>query len=263
MKLLLVTLNTITLAAVLIVNYMASAGKINNTTVGEISRRYETLFTPAGYAFSIWGIIYLALIAFVLFTWYALVKKNYDDIIIKCGWFFIISNLANISWIYLWVSDNIGGSVIAILIILISLIILMFRLQLEVTDPPVRIIMFVWWPFAIYLGWIISASVANISAYFISIGWSGEPLSPQLWSITMITAAAAIYLFLIINRNLREAAAVGIWAFIAIAVKQWDNNFEISLTAIILSALLLGVILYKVYLNRATLPFVKLKRGEF
>ncbi|MEX0772781.1 MAG: hypothetical protein WD038_06410 [Balneolales bacterium] len=54
-----VILNTLTLAGVIIVNILAGPGKIGGQDVGEVSRRYDTLFAPAGYAFSIWGIIYL------------------------------------------------------------------------------------------------------------------------------------------------------------------------------------------------------------
>ena len=263
MKKLLVILNSITLIAVIIFNGLAASGKIYSATVGEISHKYNTLFAPADYAFSIWSLIYIALIAFVGFQWYSVIKKTNLDLIDRTGVYLIIINLANMLWLILWLKELIGFSVIVMLLLLLTLIILSVKLDLEIWDAPVRIIMFVWWPLAFYLGWIIVAAVANISAFFISVGWNGSPLTQQLWTEIMIVIAAAIYLFITFTRNLRESAVVGIWALVAIAVKQWNSNIEISYTALGAAAILLAAIIYHASKNIETAPILKLRRGEF
>lgn len=68
---------------------------------------------------------------------------------------------------------------------------------------------------------------------------------------------------MLITRNLRESAAVGIWALVAIAIRQWGAHPEITVVALLASALLLSAIMYHGYQNRETSPFLKLKRGEF
>ena len=60
-------LNIIFLIAVLIINYLANALPINNLNTGQISDKFGVLFKPAGYAFSIWGLIYLGLLVFVIY----------------------------------------------------------------------------------------------------------------------------------------------------------------------------------------------------
>jgi hypothetical protein len=51
-------LNFITFALVLTVNALANILPINGLTTGEVSDSYINLFTPAGFTFSIWGLIY-------------------------------------------------------------------------------------------------------------------------------------------------------------------------------------------------------------
>ncbi|MGB5257057.1 MAG: hypothetical protein WBN44_07355, partial [Woeseiaceae bacterium] len=59
--------NIVAFSIVIIVNYLSNALPINGQSMAEISAKYPSLFTPAGFTFSIWGIIYLALLAFVIY----------------------------------------------------------------------------------------------------------------------------------------------------------------------------------------------------
>jgi hypothetical protein len=253
----LLILNTASLIFALVMNGLSNTGAFNGKTVGEASAELETLFAPAGYAFSIWGVIYILLIMFVGRQWVAWFKHT-DDLELKnTGIWFALSNIANGTWIVAWLKGYIGVSVILMLILLISLIALTVKLRLEIWHAPKRVIFFVWWPICIYLGWIIVASVANIAAFLVSINWQGGNLSAEVWTIIIITAAAIIYLLLIYFRNLREAALVGIWALIAIAVKQWEVQPAIVTAAIAAAALLFIAISINAYKNNAAKQFSK------
>ena len=261
-RIVLLVVNTITLLFALVLNSLQGSQLFNGTTVGEISAKYETLFTPAGYAFAIWGVIYLLLIAFVAYQWFAWFQRKEDTELKQTGWWFALGNLANGFWIAAWLNGQMGLSVLLILVLLFSLIMLTIRLRLEIWDAPVRIITFVWWPICIYLGWIVVATVANMSVFLVSIGWQGGFISPEIWTIILIVAATLIYLILIKTRNMREAAVVGIWALAAIAVKQWQLNNEIVIAALVASVVLFITVSVHGYKNRKTSPFEKLKRGE-
>jgi hypothetical protein len=137
---------------------------------------------------------------------------------------------------------------------------LTLRLRLEIWDAPLHTIVFVWWPVCIYLGWIVVASVANVAAYLVSTGWEGGFLTPATWTVIMIAIATVIYLLLVFTRNMREAAVVGIWAFIAIAVRQWSVYDEIVYTAMAGTLVLLLVVSWHGYKNRDTSPFKKLQQ---
>jgi hypothetical protein len=255
-------LNSLTLIFALAMNYLSGTGALGGLSVGEVSAMYENLFTPAGYAFAIWGLIYLLLIAFTGFQWYNLLKKQPDHELAKTGFWFALSNIANGLWIYAWLNSFLGISILLMLLLLISLIVLTFQLRLEIWDAPLRIIAFVWWPITIYLGWITVATVANFAAYFVSIGWDGGFLSETTWTIIMIITATIIYILLIYYRNMREAAIVGVWALVAIAVKQWELNTNVVYAAIIASTILFLYVTIHGFKNRKTSPLLKIKRGE-
>ena len=254
----LLIINTLTLAFALVLNGLAGSGVFNGTSVGDISAKYDTLIAPAGYAFAIWGIIYLLLLLFVAYQWYAWFSKREDTALKQTGLWFALGNIANGLWIVAWLNESMSISVLLIFILLFSLIMLTLRLRLEIWDAPLRTIIFVWWPICIYLGWIVVASVANVAAYLVSLGWEGGFLSPSTWTVVMIAIATGIYLFVTFARNMREAAVVGIWAFIAIAVKQWSVHDGIVFAALAGAGILLIVVSWHGYKNRASSPFKKL-----
>ena len=258
----LVALNTLTFALMLFVNYASNSGIFGNTTVADIAHKYATLFAPADYAFIIWSVIFLLCAGFVIYQW-ALMKNDTKKYIQRTGLWFAISNIANALWVYCWVHEWLGLSVVLILMLLVSLIILVIKLRLELDDEPVRTILFVWWPIAIYLGWIMVATIACIASWLVYIGWNGFGMAPDTWCIIMMIIAFMLYVFLIRKRNLRESAGVGIWAFIGIAIRQWNEHNSIAITAIIVSAILTVLIFQHGYKNRYYGPFAKIKRGEW
>jgi cbb3-type cytochrome oxidase subunit 3 len=231
-------------------------------TVGEVSRRYDTLFAPAGYAFAIWGLIYLLLIVFVSYQWFAWLKQREDRELQQAGLWLAVANLANGLWIAAWLTESIGISVLLMFALLGSLLVLTARLRLELWDAPLRIIVFVWWPLVIYLGWIVVAAVANVAAWLVSVGWSGMLATDPTWTIVSIALATAIYLVLLLNRNMREAALVGIWALVAIAARQWQAQDAIAVSALTGAAILLVAVTWHAYKNWETSPLAKWKRGE-
>lgn len=258
----LVILNSITLVIMLVVNGAAGAGKYFENSVADISYKYDTLFAPAGYAFSIWGIIFLFANAFVAYQWYLLSTAKTKSIA-QTGIWFTISNLANTAWIFCWVNDLIGFSVVLILILLFSLVMLTIRLKLELTDEPVRTILFVWWPIAFYLGWVMVATIACISAWLVSINWQAGIDYAPTFTIIMIVIGTFLYLYLLSARNLRESALVGIWAFIAIAVRQWEDYPVIAWSALGCALVLLIAISIHGYKNRKYNIAAKLMRKEW
>ncbi|PKP27066.1 MAG: hypothetical protein CVU03_00535 [Bacteroidetes bacterium HGW-Bacteroidetes-2] len=251
--------NTIALLATLFINYLANTGLINGNTMATVSAKYENLFTPAGYSFAIWGIIYVFLLGFIIYQGLSLFNKaKINDFATLLGWWFVVSCVANSLWVFAWLYEFIGVSVILILILLFSLLKIIVRTNMERWDAPLKTIAFLWWPFSIYSGWITVASIANIAAYLTKIGWDGFGLSEVFWTITMILIAGMLHLFITWNRNMREFALVGVWALIAIAVANWEAQPTIVYTAIITAIILFLSSSFHAYNNRSTNPFVKL-----
>ena len=252
---LLAIIHFIVLALVIWWNYYINTGSINGKSVADVSDKFSNLFTPADYAFSIWGLIYLMLTGFAVYMLKVAFSKNEDDsFILKAAPWLTLAHLGSAAWLWVWLNESTAISVVIMLGIMISLIIAILRLNMECWDAPLKTIAFVWWPIDLYAGWISVALVANISAHLSGIGWNGG-IKETTWVIILIGLVSIIHLLMIQKRNMREFAAVAMWAFIAIAVKQWDNYTFLSWIALG-ATLLIGLVAARhAYLNRATNPF--------
>ena len=241
----------VTYIAMVVMNFLANALPINNRGTGEISNAYPNLFTPAGPAFSIWGLIYLLLGIYVI---YQFVKKDQktEEVIQKINPFFIATSLANISWIFAWHYDYIAISVavMAVLLILLIKIADIIRLGNFTTIEKVSI----WAPFSIYFGWITVASIANITVFLVSIGWNGFGLADFVWTSIILLVGALIG---ILRMNKDKNIAYGlvlVWAYSWILFKHlslsgFDGQYQsIIVTAIVCLAFFLfsiGRLIYK------------------
>jgi len=99
-------LNLLSVILVIIVNYFSQTLQLNNNTIGSLSQEYRNLFTPEGYAFSIWGVIFIALLAYCGYQVYAaFFSSREDDFIIQTGPWFSIANFANAGWVVVWLYE--------------------------------------------------------------------------------------------------------------------------------------------------------------
>ncbi len=265
MKKLLPILNIIGLLATIVISYLSVTGIFNGNTMATQSARYPTLFTPAPWAFSIWGLIYIALGAFVIFQARAIVQprtpaqaqvaEEAQTLQQQIGGWFLLTCIANSCWVIAWMYDQAGLSVIIMIILLFSLFKIIQRTDMELTDPPLRVIASVWWPFCLYSGWITVALLANISAWLVRIRWDG--IAPEPRAIIMTIIAGAVYLFMTWRRNMREYAFVGVWALIAVAMADRDRAPAVTVTAFIVAGILFISSSIHGYRNRALGPFRK------
>ncbi len=213
-------LNFLALGLVLYVNYLANALPINGKTTGELSEQYANLFVPAGVTFSIWGLIYLLLISYVVVQFIR--KSNETDKAV--GWLLALSCLLNVSWIVAWHYEQVVISVIVMGWLLATLIIINQRIK-RVNDNLASV------TFGIYLGWICIATIANATALLVSISWGGFGLSPVAWTLILIAIGGGIIIYTIPRlRNPYLAMAV-VWAFYGIVLKRHDDYPLISYTA--------------------------------
>lgn len=249
-------LNLVSVFFAIGINYYSQVYTINGKTVGEMSDEYNNLFTPAGYAFSIWGLIFMAILIFATYQIYRTFsrKEPFDFITQTSGWF-ALANIGNGLWVVAWLSDYTLLSVVVMLVILFSLIKIIVNTNMERWRAPAKTIVFGWWPISIYAGWITVATIANIAAYLSKIGWDGGFLSPVAWTILLIVVATLINLILVITRGMREFAIVGAWALIAIYIRHQLSYESIAITAIVGATIILVTVFAHAYRNRRINPF--------
>ena len=250
-------INLIGVVAVIFFNYYLNAKGINGNTVGSLSDEYSNLFTPAGYAFSIWGIIFLALFIQAIFlVARALKPKKNQAPISQIGLGIFLANLLNISWLLAWLNEYTGISVVVMILLLVTLLSVVVRTNMERWDAPLKIIVFIWWPICLYSGWIAVATIANVSALLAKIGWTGG-IAESTWAIIMIAVATLLGVFMILTRNMREFAMVIVWALIAIAIRHWGEIPMLQYGSVAGAIVLLIVSGYHASQNQATAPFKK------
>ena len=207
----------------MIVNYVVGVKGLNGNTVGSLSDKYDTLFTPAGYAFSIWGLIFLFLLGHAYYqVKVVFFQKQHDEFVLTLGPWLALANAANIAWLFAWLMEYTGLSLLFMLFLLLSLIVAVVRLNLQRWDAPFTLIKNVWWPITIYFGWITVATIANVSAYLVKIGWN-EDVDEVHWTVIMLIVATGINLAILYLRSMREYAAVGLWAILAIGFRHWGE----------------------------------------
>ncbi|MFT6965384.1 MAG: hypothetical protein ACJAT1_000590 [Marivirga sp.] len=238
-------------------NFLVATGFINSRDMAELSNKIDSLFTPASYAFSIWSIIYILLFANAIWMVLKAFKKQEGETVMKVSIWLIIANLASGFWLYFWQTEQYFISVVCMLAIFFALMILIVKLDMEKWDAPASIIGFVWWPISFYSGWITVATVTNITAYLkvIEFQWL---FSEATWTILLIIVVTAVYLYMIASRSMREFAIVGVWAFIAIAFRHWDNIPSIAYTAAAGALILTIAILAHGFKYRKQNPFFKM-----
>ena len=152
-------------------NFLANALPLNGLTTGEISDAYPILFVPAGYVFSIWGVIYLGLFAFTI---YSVTKVGLADLRVDAiARWVVASNLFNFVWIFLWHYEQFPLTLIAMGGLLVSLLVIYLKLRVGLEKRSWQGKLLVDTPFSIYLGWVTVAVVANIAQVLYVLGWRG------------------------------------------------------------------------------------------
>ena len=252
MKKILQICNGFFLVFTIIFNYLSNTGIFNGKTIANVSNQYHNLFTPAGYAFSIWGIIYLLLIGFVYYTGRSLFapsKNGADGFVEKIGGWFVISCLANCAWIVTWLYGYTGFSVLVLLLALISLLVILLE-ALKYKDGAAQK-WFINIPFQIYTGWVSVALIAAAAAWLTKIGWTGFGISEVNWTIILIIIASIIHLFMTWKKNAPIFAFVAVWALIAIAVANKETSQEIYFAAFGAATVVFISSCFKIYKERS------------
>jgi hypothetical protein len=176
--------------AVIVINGLANALPLNGQGTGEISDRFDVYFVPAGYVFSIWGLIYLGLIGYSIYQ--VLPAQRENPRLQRTGWLYVVSCAANIVWLFLWHYEVFELTIVAMGALLLLLIAIYLSLGTGRTPASLAETWLVRVPFSIYLGWITVATVANVTSLLDYLNWGGWGIGPEVWAVIMLVAGAVI-----------------------------------------------------------------------
>lgn len=234
------------LLAMIAFNILAVTLPLGGRDTGEVSALYENLFTPAGFTFSIWSVIYIGLAAFTVYQF--LPSQANDRVAQRVAVLFIISCLLNLSWLLAWHYLWIGTSVVIMVLLLLTLILIYLNVTRQNSKNTRAYRFMVALPFRIYLGWISVATIANISAYLTSIGWDGGAIGGLGWTLIMIGATVVLGLLSLWTRHDYFYTLVLVWGLSGIAAGQAQETAV--LVAGIVAALILAAAIVYTFMRR-------------
>lgn len=225
----------VALAVTIFVNYLSQALPLNGRTAGDISDSFSVRFTPAGYVFSIWSVIYLGLIAYAIYQ--ALPSQRANPRLRAITWPFVVSSIANSTWIFAWHYGFYTLAVGIIVLLTISLAVLYSRLYPYYPSVTAAERWTTHIPFRIYLGWATVATIANTTITLYNLGWQGAPLDAATWAAVLIVVATVIGLYFALGLRDGAYTLVLVWAFVGIYVEQSDAPVT-AYTALIMAGVL-------------------------
>lgn len=214
------------------INALVSAGAILGTTTGAVSDSVDTGVTPAGWAFSIWSVIFLGVL---IFAGYQALPRSRGSRYDRLAAPFVLANLLNGLWQFPWLTRNFALSAVVIVGILASLIWLYVRLDRIGMTTAERWALGV--PASLFLAWLCVATAVNITVALVAAGWEGSAVWPPL----LVLVVAGIGTAVLWRTGDVAFAAVLVWAFAAIYAENVPSPGEAPALA---AALALGVLAF-------------------
>ena len=201
------------------VNALANILPIGGQTTGAISDRYVSMFTPAGFTFSIWGVIYSGLLAFVIVQ--ALPRFRQDASLARMDMPFVLNGLFNAAWIVAWHYEQLALSMVIMLGLLGTLIVLHREAQ---GQSGLLWKLAVLYPVSVYFAWVCMATLANISILQSAWGWNDALMDEQIWTFLKLAIALTVTAFVYLRyRNVAFVIVVA-WASWGIQANQPEDS---------------------------------------
>lgn len=235
--------NLIMLLLVFLFNFLTGTGRINDLSQADISAMYPTKITPAGFAFSIWGVIYTLVLISVLWMLFKHKDKDMTRVIHAIGWWFNLSAVANILWTISFSYLKLPLSTLLIALLLLSLVMILLNLS----KVGLKLNSVFTLAFGMYTGWVMIATVVNIAASLVQLKWGGFGILDVIWASIILVVALVIVFWVTYNTTNVILPLPVAWAYFAI------SKAENSLVASIGMVVLILIFIYQLYRNRYSL----------
>ncbi|MDY6064808.1 MAG: TspO/MBR family protein [Finegoldia sp.] len=236
-------INLIFFVATLVVNFLGAIGYIFGNSQSDISDKFKTVLTPAGYAFSIWGLIYTLIPVSFVMVFFFKDKDDLEEIIGRISPFFILSSIFNIAWIFLYSYGNMLLSIIAIVLLAISLLVIVYKLNGVNTEGILNIYPIT---FGIYAGWVCLASFINFANYVVQLT-NGSVLGPNDTGYGLLLLFILFVTGVIVCLTSRNAAFLLPYIHAALAIKVEVSKVNPDFPVLVLYILMLlaaGLVIY-------------------
>ncbi|OKH19329.1 tryptophan-rich sensory protein [[Limnothrix rosea] IAM M-220] len=231
-------INLVAIIAAFITNVLANIKPLDGLTIAEISDQYfePVLILPAGYAFSIWGLIYVGLISLAVYQ--ALPSQKNNPHTKQLGYWLTFASITQIIWVIFFQYQLFAVSLVVIGLIVVFLAKLYLTLNHDGKAIPQKIRWLVRRPISIYCAWVTVATIVNAACLLHFLNWSGWGIEPEIWAAILLVIGTGLAAFITFKYRDIVFGGVFVWAWVAIAVKH--SQTEIVPTVAIAGALILG-----------------------
>jgi hypothetical protein len=247
--------NLIAIIATIAMNALANILPFNGVSTGEVADRFFSYFTPPGYVFGIWGVIYTLLIIFAVYQ----VRKNQrsEAYLSKIGFLYLIGTFFNITWLiaFHYAFDNNTLLLLTEPLMVGLLVVLLYtyvKLEIGITEVPVKEKLAVHLPISVYAGWISLATIANTASILNEILTISLDIQ-YIWTALVLVVALLITMLMLVKRRDIAFGFVVIWASTGIAIK-WTTIEVIPLifwtASIVAIVVALSMILIPILLKK-------------
>ena len=244
-----VGLNAIFFILTLVVNTLGGLGIINDMSQSDVSDKYFTLITPAGFTFSIWSVIYGLIAASLVVLYLRRETSYYQRALDKITPLFILTSVLNMAWIVLFSYELVELSTLFIFAYTIVLALICKQL-LAINDRKHFLLPLT---FGLNTGWLMIATVVNVASSLVKLEWNGFGLSDDLWGMIILIVAILIVVFVTTQTHNAAIPLPIAWAYFGIhqslATEHPGDYGILQLIAIIGLVVLIGVAAIQLYKN--------------
>jgi hypothetical protein len=232
----------------LAVNTISNLYPIKGVSIGTLANTAfkDVLVIPANYAFAIWGLIYLGLLAFGVYQ--LLPAQRHNPTLRYVDSLLIVACIAQIIWIYAFQSEYYWGSVAAMLGILLPLMGIYGRTSKLHGRASRGDRWCVLAPMSVYLGWISVATIVNVAVALYNQGWDGWQIAPQRWTVLVMAVAVMLAAIALLEKLDFAYPLVIVWALVAIALRHMNEPLVWTTAAGM--AIALGLLVITMRLSR-------------
>lgn len=213
---------------------LGGAGLLPGLDMAVISDRYDSWVVPAGYAFSIWGLIYLS--SLILGVYQALPSHRDEPALIGLRSPLAVAFALNGTWILLFMNERFVAAQAVIILLTGALALAYLRLAREGRPTSRRQRWIVYTPVGLYLGWATVATAAGLTTTLLAVGVTELWLATAVWAVLVLLAAGTVTSLVTLWGPPEPGFPLAvIWAFLAIAVGQGPARASVALTALLLA----------------------------
>lgn len=198
-------------------------------SVGEVSALTESLITPAGYAFSIWAVIFAGSLAWAV--WQLLPAQRGREIHRRTGWPLAAAFAANAAWEVLFPLVGVTLPVLPVVVIgvvVAATALAWARLQDVRTTGLERLL-----PTAVtglLLGWVSVAAAVNVASAGVALDAPATGELARVWAVFALALVAVLAGALVLWADAAAGplALAAAWGLVAVAVDGGPTTVSVA-----------------------------------